>query len=458
MNNSRKKIIAGITGLALTTAIILPLALPDHVSAKWFSWTSRSAKVQETELENANAEKLASEDWPSVIVYIDKDGESQEVSVANTSEGTLKTYEVDKKTAEKLQTDAEKGQQTWLLDPVQTIKAYADKYGFSAQKDTFTLVSQKHQGQHTGTGEADVLVQHGDKSYLVRLVQPMGSGASKIWQVSSIREVKTVIKNKPDVGPGVEGLDYTKIVAWQQAVDAGRDLWRLDPMKVAVNEGKAYGFSEKDTFTIIRKMSSTDLARHGQIDMEVIHDGIKYTMILVKPLGGPDAIWTIYRVSSGHKPEQKPPVTEKVLFKTEKYAGWDWHKGQYPKDIAFAVIADYNTQLENDKRIPEAVLEQVKDINYDKKVVLFAYLGGVPSGGYDIGIEKVTMSGNSMTVQVRTKSPRPGDMTTMDISSHADYITLDRSVVDIWGGVNITFVDQAGKVLSKNKIVISHRK
>jgi len=87
---------------------------------------------------------------------------------------------------------------------------------------------------------------------------------------------------------------------------------------------------------------------------------------------------------------------------------------------------------------------------------LVAYLGSSP-GGYGIGIEKVTMSGNNMTVLVRTKSPRPGDMVTMMLTYPSDFVLIDRNVVDIWGGVNVTFVDQQGHVLSKNKLTITHR-
>jgi len=464
MNLRQKKIAAAIAGLAVATAVAVPVVFPEQVAAKWLNWTgSRVVQVQAASDNSEVVQAFQADDvngeWAGEVVVVDQKGNSQRVTVIDAAEGTVKTFEIDKQAAEKLQTGVDNGQQAWLLDPVQVVKGYADKYGFSVNQDTFTLVSQTYKG-YSGTGEAVVLVQHGDRSYLVRLVQPNGSGANKIWQISSIKEVKAVSNTKPDVGPGVEGLDYGQIVAWQQAVDAGRELWRLDPLQVAKIEGKAYGFTDSDTYTIVRKMSSTALARHGQIDIEVNHKGKIYTMILVKPLGGPDAIWTTYSVSGSatpDKPSDKPSTEVKVLYKTDKYAGWDWYKGQYPKDMAFATIVDYEFQRKNDNRIPETVLERVKDIDFSQKVAILAYLGTVPSGGYNIGIEKVTMSGNNMTVQVRTKSPRPGEMVTMALASHSSYITLDRNIVDIWGGVNITFVDQDGKVLEKHKVTISHR-
>lgn len=114
-------------------------------------------------------------------------------------------------------------------------------------------------------------------------------------------------------------------------------------------------------------------------------------------------------------------------------------------------------RLKQDPRIPQSVLKKVQDVDYNNKVVLFAYLGTAPTGGYGIGIEKITMQANKMTVTVHTKSPEANSMVTMAATRPADYIALDRAIFDIWGGVDISFVDQTGRVLSKNKVTISHR-
>lgn len=265
-----------------------------------------------------------------------------------------------------------------------------------------------------------------------------------------------VSSRKPvDVGPGVEGLDYGKVIKWQQDVDAGRDLWRLDPLEVAKREGRAYyGFDDTDTFTVVRSQDASAIARHGQVDVEVKHGGKTYTMIIVRPFGGGGAIWTTYRVTGAAVPQ---PPAEKVVFQTNKFVGWDWYKGSYPAGMSMAVVADYAAQLKYDDRIPEFVLARAKDVDYSEKVVLFAYLG--MGGGADaIGIEKVTINGNSMTVYVRTRSIKPGEVETKNITNPSDFVAIDRSLVDIWGGVSITFVDQKGKVLGKHKISINHQK
>lgn len=464
MNNKQKKILAAALGLVIAGAAIIPVAMPNTAAAKWFTW-AQAAKMQagetaadRTEAVNAAAvtEAAVPEAAAEEMVIAVKEGNVEKVRIIETEAKETVTVAVDKKVVEELQVQADKGLQAWMLNPVEVVRQSANKYGFSA-KDTFTLISQVYKGK-SGTGEAQVLVGHSGKYYRVHLIQPYGSGTHKVWAVSRIEQVKVIVNpsKRPDVGPGVEGLDYSKVLKWQQNVDEGRELWRLDPMQVARQEGKAYGFTDKAVFTITKRVESSTIARHGQIDLKVEQDGKTYYMILVRPFGSDEgAIWTTYRVSGPAKPGQQP--SSKVLFETGKYAEWKWYRGQnqYPKDMAFATVVDYEAQLKQDNRIPEFVLQRVKDVDYAKDVVLLAYLG-TASGGYDIGIEKVTMNGNDMTVYVKTKSPAPNEMVTMDIRYPSDFVTIDRNIVDIWGGVNITFVDQAGKVLSKNKLVIHH--
>lgn len=55
--------------------------------------------------------------------------------------------------------------------------------------------------------------------------------------------------------------------------------------------------------------------------------------------------------------------------------------------MAFATIVDYDAQLTQDRRIPEAVLQQAKDVDYNSKVVLFAYLGAT-SGAITLASKK----------------------------------------------------------------------
>lgn len=259
--------------------------------------------------------------------------------------------------------------------------------------------------------------------------------------------------HKPDVGPGVEGLDYDKVVKWQQNVDEGRELWRLDPMQVAKIEGKNYGFTEQDIFTMVKSVNSSELSRHGQIDIDVTHQGKTYKMILVKPFGGGDAIWTTYKVYGETVNIPEKPEETAVLFETDKYADWTWYNAKYPQDMFFSTIVNFNGHLYYDSRISKQLADKFQAAEFNNKLILFANLGA-SSAKSAIGIEKVTITGHNMTVYVHTKSPKPGEIITMNILYPNDYIAIDRNVVDELGSVNITFVDQKGKILSKNKLTI----
>ncbi len=469
MLNKSGKITYTIAALVLLAGTVATLTMPDEAAAKWLSFTQRYGQRIEAvaHAEPAPARAAAEKEAGEEAVTVEASGEAAVTAVDGTTarviiEGAAdetKVIKIDEEEASKLQAAADGGRQPWLLDPVQVVRRSAAEYGFSAARDTFTLVSQVYKDERSGTGEAQVLVGHDGRFYLVKLIQPAGPGAHNIWQIAAVREVRAAVRDqKPDVGPGVAGLDYNKVIAWQKTVDAGRDQWRLDPLEVAKREGWAYyRFSDADTFAVIRKHSATPIARHGQVDVAVKHGDKVYTMIIVRPFGGGGAIWTTYRVDGPAAAPAPQPPAGKAIFSTDKYDGWDWYKGVYPRDMAMTVIADYAAQAEKEGRIPLEVLARAKDVDFDAKVVLFAYLGS--GGGADaIGIEKVTVAGNGMIVHVRTRSVKPGEVETKNLTTPSDFVAIDRKYVDVWGGVDVTFVDQHGKLLGKAKASVNHNK
>lgn len=462
MNNKHKKIIAAITGAAIISGGFIPTLFPQALAA--FKWADNKPAQTQTittgteeksipAVENG-AYQIEEEIINTEAVVTEPNGGMQRVVVDNIGPQTV-AVAIEQVITEKLQQEADRGNQKWLLDPVSVVKNNAAKYGFDVKKDSFTLISQVYNNPATGTGKAYVLVGHGKDFYLVELVQPTGSGNNKIWQIISIREAKVTQPqkpNKPDVGPGVEGLDYDRVIKWQQAVDAGRELWRLDPMQVAKKEGKSYGFDENDQYTIIRKLSSSSLSRHGQTDVEVIHNGKKYTMILVKPFGGRDAIWTTYKVT-GTVIKPGTPIGDRVIYSTDKYKNWQWHLPQYPQGTGVAAIYSYELTARqmNLQQVPQPVIDKLRNVDLTNKVALVAYLGGTSSSN-SIGIEKVILKGHDLIVKVRTKSPQVGAPATQDYVYPADYVLIDRSLFETAGNVNVTFVDQNEQVLGKIKI------
>lgn len=137
-------------------------------------------------------------------------------------------------------------------------------------------------------------------------------------------------------------------------------------------------------------------------------------------------------------------ATERILFATDRFGGWDWYKKAYPPGMAFAIVTGPE-QSKGEPSVPSAILDRAGEIDYSRQLLVVAYLG--TGGGADaIGVERVTLSGREMTVRVRTKSIRPGELETMNISNPADFAILDRSLA---GGVTqATFIDQKGAVLA----------
>lgn len=459
MKNNLKKIASFAAGAAILTAVTLPVFMPERVTAaaEWVNVKPPvSTDVEVQAMDNSSDTEMTTpviEEAVDGVAVLNKDGELQKLIIEEIENDKVITVAVDKELVEKRQKAVDAGEQTWLLDPVEVVRNDAEKYGFDAKIDSITPVSTLE--ETVSADKRKVLVGQGTKYYVVELIQPERTVGNKIWQIISIKEVKTTSSHghhKPDVGPGVEGLNYDKVIKWQQNVDEGRELWRLDPMQVAKKEGKNYGFTELDTFTIVKKLKSSTISRHGQIDIEVTHQGKKYTMILVKPFGGPDAIWTTYKAQVIDNPSEQP-VKTRVLFETNKYEDWKFYSSHYPQDMFFATIVNSDGKLTYDDRVSESTISKFKRSRFHNKLILFANMGASPAKSA-IGIEKVILTGKDMTVYVHTKSPRPDEFITMNIIYPEDYVTIDRSIIQEQGSVNITFVDQNGKVLSKNKLTI----
>lgn len=308
----------------------------------------------------------------------------------------------------------------------------------------------------TSVGLQMLMPQHVAASKLVDL-NPSASTDIQVQANTYLNKIELASAAEADnnrkayIGAGVEGLDYEKMAKWQQNVDEGRELWRLDPMQVAREEGKKYGFTEKDRFYIVKMLGSSSISRYGEIDIEVMHQGKKHTMILVKPFAQRNSIWTTYKIDGTLLSSEKPAKT-KVVFRSYKYQDWKFYKSQYPQDMFFATLVNDNGKLTHDKRIAKDILNKFTGPEYTNKLILFANMGA-SSAKSDIGIEKVTVNGKNMTVYVHTKSPQPGQFITMNIIYPNDYIAIDRSKLEA-GNMKITFVDQNGKVLSENTLKI----
>ena len=91
-------------------------------------------------------------------------------------------FTINQDKAKSLQASVDNGQFPFRLSPIETAKSDCSPvYGLVAT-DTF---SQKT--LDINTGSATVLATHGDKTYLISLVQPQTKGAKGIWAIESVK-------------------------------------------------------------------------------------------------------------------------------------------------------------------------------------------------------------------------------------------------------------------------------
>lgn len=179
------------------------------------------------------------------------------------------------------------GRMQWLTDPVEAARYLATTYGFYGW-DEYVLLYRTDRGEGSGLGEALVRVRHGDSYYTLHMIQPREQGDQGIWVIHDIRSRAVQTGRKP--------VDPELVQGWQQEVDNGANLWRLDPVDTVRRQGGLYGFDPySDEYTLVEM----DLSR-GQALVRVKHDGLDYEVVLVQPVRrGEKGVWWIDTVRFG---------------------------------------------------------------------------------------------------------------------------------------------------------------
>lgn len=101
----------------------------------------------------------------------------------------LGTAPMDMNKLKEVQAEVDNGHQAWRLDPLQVVMSEGPTLGLNPSVENARLISRTEQADEA-QGEAVVKVKSGQKTYLVRLVQPVKQGQSGIWTIQSIEEEK----------------------------------------------------------------------------------------------------------------------------------------------------------------------------------------------------------------------------------------------------------------------------
>ncbi|HLN64917.1 MAG TPA: hypothetical protein VK464_25630 [Symbiobacteriaceae bacterium] len=102
-----------------------------------------------------------------------------------------------------------------------------------------------------------------------------------------------------DPGPapvktGTVPIDLRAMKNLQAQVDQGHQPWRLDPLQVAMAEGRQYGLDPAAGDKFVMLAPVTQGKPSGQARVEVRHGGQVYVVELIQPNGpSPTGIWTI---------------------------------------------------------------------------------------------------------------------------------------------------------------------
>ncbi len=108
---------------------------------------------------------------------------SSKKNYLNSPIQTIKHTEISKQTINKLQENAQK--QSWRKDPEEVLKKLGGKYGFSRFYDVFEKIEERMEDKKSIQKYA---VIHGEKTYLVTVIQPGLQGKEGIWIIQSVQE------------------------------------------------------------------------------------------------------------------------------------------------------------------------------------------------------------------------------------------------------------------------------
>lgn len=136
-----------------------------------------------------------------------------------------------------------------------------------------------------------------------------------------------------------------------------------------------------------------------------------------------------------------------LLYRNNAFADW---QDPAPADLSFGVLVQDSP---GKGRVPAEVYDRIKGMDLQNRLVLYAALGNGKSADYGIGIEQVAAADDRITVTVRTKSPRPDERGTSGGKPY-DIVSLDRTALDFWSPLHVTFVDRNNKTLRSYTVVL----
>lgn len=308
--------------------------------------------------------------------------------------------------------------------PVDVARAHASEYGFDANRDRFSL-------QWRGDKEAIVMVRTEDGT---QYKMSLEKGRDNEWTVTNVREVDR------DTTPTTNN----------------------DPVRVVKENAASFGFdADTDHFSLLSMENGKAIVQvrtSGQtFKVDLVRHSGRWEITTIRGIGNMryPATYTPASMFRYHTPLPVPVVipTEQTttIYETDNYRDWSWNQTLYPRDMSMGVVINVSQLVGSAIFIPDHVRDQIRNVDIDRELVLFAYLGSAPSQGYGIAIEKVAQNGNNLYVTVAAKSPLADEKA--QPSKLDDYILVNRAQLDFGQPISVIFIDRNGIPLANYTIL-----
>jgi hypothetical protein len=300
--------------------------------------------------------------------------------------------------------------------PLYAARQYAKTHGYDISRQNLSL-------QWSSNYDASVLLrQDNGSTYRIKLVK----NKDNTWRVVSMNKVDQQVNNM------------------------------RDPVDVVKDNAAVFGFDARhDRFTLLSLVGSKAIVQvrsNGQtFKVDLVKKGAGWDITTIRGIGDMNHPATYIPASSFlYKTAGTISPAQNILYRTNIYENWKWNETVYPKDMTFGIVLE-NPELAK-ATIPEDVRKQIANVHYNTRFVVFAHLGSIAPRGYGIGIEKITQTGNVITVNVHTKSPN--NAADLPPTKYSDYIAVDRAVLQNTNRIHIAFIDQNGTILNNYTIAV----
>lgn len=115
-------------------------------------------------------------------------------------------------------------------------------------------------------------------------------------------------------------------------------------------------------------------------------------------------------------------------------SSYTWHEGSAPIDRLLAVVVDREglARLAAERVMLQGALDEV-DVDFETHVLLVAYMGAMPTGGYSIRVAEVQALGDHegrparLSIRVAASSPSPGSYVTQSYTYPVDTVAIPRN-------------------------------